>query len=796
MGFLTGLFRAATPENPRFSLNDPAAWDALGAVPSSAGVQVNEETALTHSPWWRGVNLLANDVAGLPLYVYKIAGDGKDQDKKHPSYPLLLYKPNEFQTAFEWKRQMMGHALARGNGYSYIFRNKGGVPIELLPLNPYDTYPVRENGKLWYVTRIHGNNLPDGGYEDRKLDGADVLHVKGFGFDGLQGYAVIDKAREVLGLGMGERKHQAIYFRNSAKPSVVLLHPGVLTDKVKSELRSSWERMQSGLENAHRTAVMDRGMTLKEISFNAADSQLLESRRFDLTDVANFLCIPSHKIGDKQGQAYNSLEQEERAYLASGLNPWLRQIEAECRDKLLMESEKDDESHTVGFDRTELMSVDMLALATFFKTALGGQPWMSKEEVRLRLGMNPEPDVGEIQAPLNMGPPGGEPDDPEGGGDKPPQPPAPPKNGPKPPVAPPAAPPKKPKKKASAARVALRAARVDVYTDAVRRMAARAGHQAERASKDASGWSAWVESFPAVNRTVFHEAINAAEYVATKGKPPLTAEWLLATLAKEYGELADRATAKTLAGECAGLAADQAGRLPREAARRYVGYSEDQPRKDNGEFGEGSGDKKDEDRSKFIGQKVGKAEHEHADGVSHEIARAVGGKTEEETDDPGQRDKKPYDVKIDHSDAIEVKSLLKGSKQSLSVHDDALLRKVDYAKAHPDEQFHTVAVDERATYEGGEHADSYSGNRMYYKRGCDRYSLSKMYPVKDEEELRSLISTPDHELPEKARGSLPSGKKEVAELREKAEKAHASRSAKDKDRKARMAAARKGKGPG
>jgi hypothetical protein len=200
--------------------------------------------------------------------------------------------------------------------------------------------------------------------------------------------------------------------------------------------------------------------------------------------------------------------------------------------------------------------------------------------------------------------------------------------------------------------------------------------------------------------------------------------------------------------------------------------------------------------SKFTGQKVGKAEQVHAEGVKNRIAQAVGGLPEEQTEDAGQRDKKPYDVKIDHSDAIEVKSLLKGGKTSLSVHDDALLRKVNYQIGHPTEKFHTVAVDERATYEGGAHAGSFSGHQMYYKRGSGRYALSKMEPVKDEAHLRQLIAAPDKDLPARAKGSLPTSRAKVRELKAKAETAHAGRLRKDTARKTRIQAARQGGGSG
>jgi len=197
---------------------------------------------------------------------------------------------------------------------------------------------------------------------------------------------------------------------------------------------------------------------------------------------------------------------------------------------------------------------------------------------------------------------------------------------------------------------------------------------------------------------------------------------------------------------------------------------------------EGGGDK-----AKFVGKSVGAAEHLHAESVKHRIAAMVGGVPEELAKAEGQKDKKPFDVRVNRRngvhDDVEVKSLLKGSKQELSVHDDALLRKVEHAQKTGN-RFHMVAVDERLTYQGGEHAENHSGHDLYYKRGSGRYRLSQMHKVSSATELKRLIAMPDHELPEKARGSLPSGE-QVEKLRQAAAKAAESRKAKDAVRKAR-----------
>lgn len=196
--------------------------------------------------------------------------------------------------------------------------------------------------------------------------------------------------------------------------------------------------------------------------------------------------------------------------------------------------------------------------------------------------------------------------------------------------------------------------------------------------------------------------------------------------------------------------------------------------------GEGPGG----DKSKFVGKKVGKEEHVHAAGVEKEVAAAVKGNWEE--------DNAFYDVKTGSGAGqhfLEVKSMLKGDKTSISVHPDALLRKVDGMAGAGKGTFHTVVVDERATYSGGEYQGSYSGNRLYYKRGSGRYALTQMHPVKSFAELNRLLKTPDAALPDKARGRLPKGK-EVERLREQATKAHSARLEKDRARKARIKAAK------
>jgi HK97 family phage portal protein len=266
MGLLTSLFRRSL-ENPSTPLSAPDDWlfDSLGSFRASSGVNVNRETALTYAPYWRCTSLLSGDVAKLPLCVYRTSERGKEHAKDHPAYRLLRYQTSPELMALQFKRVLTLHAIAEGNGYAYIQRDGAGRPLELWPLSPMKTYPVRENQRLWYVTEV--------GARQRKIRSEDMFHLKGLSFGGLVGYSVVAKMRESIGLALAFDNFGSIFFRNNARPNVVLKHPGRLKPEARLNLRESWERMHSGLENAHRTAILEEGLDLTVLQHNARDQR-------------------------------------------------------------------------------------------------------------------------------------------------------------------------------------------------------------------------------------------------------------------------------------------------------------------------------------------------------------------------------------------------------------------------------------------------------------------------------------------------------------------------------------------
>lgn len=331
---------------------DPVLADLLSAGESLSGVNITRKTALECPPLFRCVSLIAGHVAKLPAHVYeRLPTEGKRRATEHAAYRLIRRKPNGETTAGVWKETITGNAILQGNGYSYVKRRGDGAPEETWWLDPDRTYPVRENGRKWYVYQLAGG-------EYRKLYPDDVIHIHGFGYDGMMGYSLLDLARESLGLGIAAQRYGTIYFKNSGRTNIALEHPKRLSKTARQNLRRSWEKLHTGLENAHRPAILAEGMTLKPYTINHEDSQLLQTLKHHREDIALWTGTPPHKAGAEGRTAYASLEQENKAFLDDCLDCWLVRWEDELRDKLLSEDEKESESHFVEFAREALLRTD------------------------------------------------------------------------------------------------------------------------------------------------------------------------------------------------------------------------------------------------------------------------------------------------------------------------------------------------------------------------------------------------------------------------------------------------------
>ncbi len=399
MNLATAIARRFTTlpglENPRIPLHDFDRYEDGYGGHTLAGTTVNRNSVLANSAVWRGFNLISGDIARTPLLTYhKSESDGRTLAVSHPLYSVLRWKPNNDMTAFTWLQMSVYRAIGDGNSYTFIERNSAGSVIGLWPLDPSSTYPVRINKELSYVTRDTESAIP------KSLGASDVLHFKGFGYDGMVGYSLYDKLKEVFGLGIATRAYSAAFFGNSASPHVVIEYPGKLEKDVLKYLIDQWEARHRGPHKAWRPGLIQDGMKLHTMTTDAEKAQLIESMKFSLVDASNIFGVPPHKLGDSTRAGYNSLEQENESYREC-LDPWYVMIEQELRDKLLTESEKAGDSVEIEFNRAILVRTDTAARTARHAAALQNR-WMTPNEAREEDGLNPsdEPEADKLGGSL------------------------------------------------------------------------------------------------------------------------------------------------------------------------------------------------------------------------------------------------------------------------------------------------------------------------------------------------------------------------------------------------------------
>ena len=391
MGFFSRLF--ATEKRAV----DVSRLQGLGGVASSAGVMVTATTALQSAAVFACVRLLAESVASLPLMMYRRRKDGgKERAESHPVWKLLHQQPNPELTSFEMIEALMGHLCLYGNAYAEIeWRN--GFPVALWPLRPDATTVQRVNGALVYDTQILD---VDGNYQMFRLPAYRMLHVRAFG-NGYVGYSPIRYHAATIGLELAAREYGARFFGNGARPGVVLTHPGLLDDEAAERIKSSWINMHEGLSNAHRVAVLEEGVKLDTLGVPPEEAQFLQTRRFQVSDIARIYRIPPHLIGDLERATFGNIEQQSIEFVMYTLLPWMRRWEAALGRDLLVGNERDE--YLLEFLVEGLLRGDTASRYSAY--AVGKQwGWLSTNDIRRFENMNPVAGGDAYLVPLNMVP--------------------------------------------------------------------------------------------------------------------------------------------------------------------------------------------------------------------------------------------------------------------------------------------------------------------------------------------------------------------------------------------------------
>ena len=345
-----------------------------------AGQSVNERSALQMSAVYACVRILAESIASLPLHFYKYndAG-GKEKAVDHPLYWLLHDEPNPEMSSFSFRETLRTHLLLWGNAYAQIVRNGRGEVIALYPLMPDRMTVDRDaRGRIYYeYTRSDSDANTLGKKSSVILLPEDVFHIPGLGFDGLVGYSPIAMAKQAIGMGLACDEFGAAFFQNGAQPGGVLEHPNVLKDPKR--VRESWNAIYQGSRNAHRIAVLEEGMTYKPISISPEQAQFLETRKFQIDEIARIFRVPPHMIGDLEKSSFSNIEQQSLEFVKYTLAPWISRWEQAIQRSLLLMSERT--RYFARFNVEGLLRGDYQSRMNGYAVARQNG-WMSANDIR------------------------------------------------------------------------------------------------------------------------------------------------------------------------------------------------------------------------------------------------------------------------------------------------------------------------------------------------------------------------------------------------------------------------------
>ena len=375
MGIFSGLFRSR--DKPTDSTVGSRYAFYMGG--SSSGKVVTERSAMQMTAVYACVRILSEAIAGLPLHMYRYKEDGgKEKALDHPLYLLLHDEPNPEMSSFVFRETLMTHLLLWGNAYAQIIRNGKGEVVALYPLMPNKMTVSRdETGQLYYTYQKSQDELPKDNAYTVTLHPSDVLHIPGLGFDGLVGYSPIAMAKNAIGLAIATEEYGSKFFANGAAPSGVLEHPGTIKDPQR--VRESWMSQFGGSQNSNKIAVLEEGLKYTPISISPEQAQFLETRKFQINEIARIFRVPPHMVGDLEKSSFSNIEQQSLEFVKYTLDPWVVRWEQSIQRTLLSSEEK--KTYFVKFNVEGLLRGDYQSRMNGYATARQNG-WMSANDIR------------------------------------------------------------------------------------------------------------------------------------------------------------------------------------------------------------------------------------------------------------------------------------------------------------------------------------------------------------------------------------------------------------------------------
>ena len=390
------MFLAADPNRvPRGPLDD-FWYTPIGQLIGGAAA-VSVSSAMSLSAVYACVRVISESVAQLPLILYRRKADGsKERATNHPLYNLFRYRPNDWQTSYEFVEMMQAHLELRGNAYAYIDASPTtGAIRALIPLHPDRVkLELLPNGDFRYRFR------PQAGGE-RILNRGEVFHVRGLSSDGFVGLSTIEMQREAIGAGLAARDYGAKYFQNNASVGAWIEMPGGFQDEeARAKFRDSWQESQTG-SNRWKTPVLERGMKLNNLGISAEDSKFIDAMKHSDADMARMFRVPPHKIGILERATFSNIEQQSLEFVTDTMQPKLVRWEQAIGRDLL----PDGGELFVEFLLDGLLRGDSTARANYYSSGITNG-WLTRNEARMKENLERIDGLDEPLAPLNMAPAG------------------------------------------------------------------------------------------------------------------------------------------------------------------------------------------------------------------------------------------------------------------------------------------------------------------------------------------------------------------------------------------------------
>lgn len=325
------------------------------------------------------VRILSEAVAGLPLHLYQYNDSGgKEKALDHPLYFLLHDEPNPEMSSFVFRETLMTHLLLWGNAYAQIIRNGKGEVVALYPLMPNRmTVDRDEKGQLYYQYNTSKDEAPTMKGSTVSLKSTDVLHIPGLGFDGLVGYSPIAMAKNAIGMAIACEEYGAKFFANGATPGGLLEYPGTVKDP--DRVRESWNKGFSGSANSNKVAILEEGMKYTPISISPEQAQFLETRKFQINEIARIFRVPPHMVGDLDKSSFSNIEQQSLEFVKYTLEPWLMRWEQSMMRSII--SQTDKPAYFIKFNVDGLLRGDYQSRMSGYATARQNG-WMSANDIR------------------------------------------------------------------------------------------------------------------------------------------------------------------------------------------------------------------------------------------------------------------------------------------------------------------------------------------------------------------------------------------------------------------------------